>query len=144
MKNILVAVEINESDRKLLNFAKQLASKFSSKTWIIHVAAPDPDFVGYEVGPQYIRDARADTLKKEHRKLHEYLEILDEENIKSDALLIQGPTVEILEKEIDKLGIDMVVIGSHKHGFFYEALVGDTSTRLIKNVDIPVTIIPLK
>ena len=61
MKNILVTVNFEEKETNLLIAkAVELAEKFGSKIWLIHIAAPDPEFVGYEVGPQYIRDHRAD------------------------------------------------------------------------------------
>ena len=55
-----------------LNKAFQLAKSFDSKLWLMHIAAPNPDFVGYEAGPQYIRDNRGTELRKEHKLLQKY------------------------------------------------------------------------
>ena len=44
MKNILVAVDFKKNTGRLLKNAALIAEKFNSKIWIIHVAAPDPDF----------------------------------------------------------------------------------------------------
>ena len=33
-----------------------------SRVSVIHVAAPNPGFAGYEVGPQHVRDWRAEEL----------------------------------------------------------------------------------
>ena len=73
MKNILVTIDFDKSEALLLDKAVQMAEAFGSKLWLMHIAAPDPDFVGYDVGPQYIRDSRAEDLRQEHRKLQEYL-----------------------------------------------------------------------
>lgn len=62
MKNILVTIDFNENENLLLDKAYQMAKAFGAKLWLMHIAAPDPDFVGYDVGPQYIRDARATEL----------------------------------------------------------------------------------
>ena len=51
MKNILVTIDFKRNDQLLIDKAFQLAESFDSKLWLIHIAAPDPDFVGYEVGP---------------------------------------------------------------------------------------------
>ncbi|UII31211.1 universal stress protein [Fulvivirga ulvae] len=75
MKNFLLAVDIKSTDQVLMDYALVLAEKFHSKVWIVHIAAPDPDFVGYGVGPTYIRKSRADELRKEHKELHSYLRI---------------------------------------------------------------------
>ena len=64
--------------KKLRNYkpCRFYCRKFGSKIWLVHIAAPDPDFVGYEVGPQYIRDHRADELKKEHKLVKKYADEL--------------------------------------------------------------------
>ena len=82
MKNLLVTVTFEEKETSvLLEKAMSIAEKFGSKIWLVHIAAPDPDFVGYEVGPQYIRDHRADELKKEHKLVKRYADELREKKI---------------------------------------------------------------
>lgn len=144
MKNILIALDLSATDSHLLNYASLMTEKFGSKLWLVHIAAPDPDFVGYGTGPIYIRDSRAKELKEEHQQLMHIMDDLNARSLHAEALLIQGPTVEMLELEVKKLGIDLLIIGSHRHGFFYETFVGHTSTRLLKHLSIPVMIIPLK
>ena len=143
MKNILLALDLEPTDKSLLKHAKKLAAKLEAKVWPVHIAAPEPDFVGYDVGPQYIRDTRADELKAEHKQLQQVMADFKKLGIESEALLIQGPTIEMLEKEVEKLQIDLLIMGAHKHGFLYEAFVGHTSVKLIKNLRIPIMTIPL-
>jgi nucleotide-binding universal stress UspA family protein len=143
LNNLLVAVDLKSSDQELIRYARTLAEKFNSTLWLIHIAAPDPDFVGYDVGPTYIRDMRAEELRKEHRLLQVLANQLEEKSIRAEALLIQGPTVDMLEKEVKKLNIDLLILGSHKHGFLYEMWVGHTAFKVIKEISIPVLIIPL-
>lgn len=143
MKNILVAVDLRDTDQLLLSQAVGIAEKFESKIWILHVAAPDPDFVGYGVGPTYIRDTRASELRQEHRQLQSYAGWINDQAIDADGLLIQGPTVEMIKNEAIKLNIDLLILGSHKHGFLYEMFVGHTSLQVIRDIRIPVLIVPL-
>ncbi|HLF63156.1 MAG TPA: universal stress protein [Saprospiraceae bacterium] len=143
MKNILVAVDLRDTDQLLIEQAAALATKFTSKVWIVHVAAPDPDFVGYGVGPTYIRDTRADQLRKEHRQLQSYAGWFNDQAINADGLLIQGPTINMIKDEVKKLKIDLLIIGSHRHSFLYEAFVGHTEVKIIRDILIPVLIVPL-
>jgi len=62
MKNILVTIDFDVQTTLLIDSAYKLANAFDSKIWLVHIAAPNPDFAGYEVGPQYIRDSRAHEL----------------------------------------------------------------------------------
>lgn len=144
MKNILVTIEFNENEELLLDKAIELAKPFHAKVWLMHIAAPDPDFVGYEVGPQYIRDTRADELKSEHKKLDAYVTGLKNKGIETEGLLIQGATTQMIIDESKKLHVDLIIAGHHEHGFFYKAFVGSISSEIIRKSKIPVLIVPLE
>jgi nucleotide-binding universal stress UspA family protein len=142
MKNILVAIEFGEKASLLVQKTAELALKFSAKVWLIHIAAPEPDFVGYEVGPQYIRDSRAETLKEEHHLLIEYANTLKAMGLEAEGLLIQGATVDMIVEESEKLKADLVVIGHDEHSFLYDLFVGSTAAGVLKKSDVPLLIIP--
>ena len=144
MKNILVGLDLKETDRLLLRHAILFATRFESRVWLVHVAAPDPDFVGYEPGPKYIRDTRAEELRVEHRLLQEYTADLRSKSIGAEGLLIQGSTIDLLKEEVAKLKIDLLILGNHKHGLLYEAFIGHTAEKILKEIDIPILIVPLK
>jgi len=143
MKNLLVALDMKPTDALLLAQASLLAEKCGSKIWMIHVASPDPDFVGFEMGPKYIRDFVADELRTEHRQLQAHTTELKGKSLDAEGLLVQGPTIDMIEAEVKKLNIDLLILGSHKHSFLYEAFVGNTAVRIIKESSIPVLIVPL-
>lgn len=143
IKNILVAVDFNDSIGDLLSYAEGIAMKFGSKIWVVHVAAPNPDFVGYEPGPQYIRDFKAEDLKEEHKKIQTICNAFMDENIDCEALLIQGSTVEIVMEEAKKLKSDLLIVGTHKHSFFYELFSESVSLELLKKAEIPLLAIPI-
>jgi len=120
-----------------------LAEPFNSKLWLMHIAAPDPDFVGYKTGPQYIRDSRASELRKEHKLLQEYAAALKKKGVDSEGLLIEGATIEMIIEESKKLNVDLIIAGSHKHSFFYNVFIESVSEEIIKKSKIPVMIVPL-
>ena len=144
MKNILAAIDFSDVSVLVIDRAAEIARCFDSKLWLIHVAAPDPDFVGYDTGPQCERDWRATTLKGEHQYLHNKALELEQKGINVTPLLIQGVTAETILKEVSKLKADMIVIGSHGHGALYKALVGSVSEVIIKKACCPVLIVPAK
>lgn len=144
MKNILVTVDFEEQVELLMDKAFELAQAFDSKIWLMHVAAPDPDFVSYSVGPQYIRDFRAEDLKKEHRQLQAYVNDLQKKGVEAEGLLIQGATTELIINESTKLDVDLIMTGHHDRSFFYNALFGSVSAQIIKKSKIPVLIVPFE
>lgn len=143
MKNIMVAVDFNDSIGELMVYADSLAQKFGSKVWVLHVADPEPDFVGYEPGPQYIRDIKAEEYREEHHNLQEICKNFLSEDVKADALLIQGSTVETVLNEAKKLNIDLLIVGTHKHSFLHNLLQESVSMELIKKAEIPMLTIPI-
>lgn len=144
MKNILVPIDFSDASKDALAVASTWSGPWRAKLWLVHVAAPDPDFVGFRTGPMYIREHRADMLRKEHADLQHMAQELKEQGLDAEALLIQGPTTETLLAEIDKLDIDLVVMGSHGRGGLYKAFVGSVSEQLLHESDVPVLIVPDK
>lgn len=143
MKNLLIALDFKADYQKLIDKGTEIAMKFDSKLWLLHISAPDPDFVGYGVGPQYLRDVRAEELREEHRTLQEISQSVQAKGIAAEGLQIQGPTAETMLEEAARLNIDLIVIGRRDHGFFYKALVGDTSSDVISDSDIPILVVPI-
>ncbi len=144
MDNILAAIDFSDVTPVVIDLAAELARCFASKLWLIHIAAPDPDFVGYGTGPQCQRDWEAQTLRKEHRELQNQAQQLKQKGINATALLVRGATVETILREADKLNADMIVIGSHGHGAFYKTLVGSVSEGVIRKASCPISIVPAK
>ncbi len=140
----MVAVDFNDSIGELMVYAESLAQKFQSKIWVLHVAEPEPDFVGYEPGPQYIRDIKAEEYREEHRNLQEICKNFIGDEVESEALLIQGSTVETVLQEAQKLNIDLLIVGTHKHSFLHNLINESVSMELLKKADIPMLTIPIE
>lgn len=142
MNNILAAIDFSDVTPLVIEKAAELAKSFNCQLWLIHIAAPDPDFVGYGTGPQCERDWRAKTLRKEHRYLQDKALELDQDGVAVTPLLVQGATIKTILQEAIKLKSDMIVIGSHGHGALYKTLVGSVSEGVIRQASCPVVVIP--
>jgi nucleotide-binding universal stress UspA family protein len=143
MKNILVTIEFEDQSDLLIEKATEIAAKFGAKVWLVHIAAPEPDFIGYGTGPQYIRDTLAQDLREEHRTLQKYADEMKGNGVEAEGLLVQGSTIETIITESEKLNVDLIVIGHHKHGFLYNLFMTGTDESLIEQSNIPVLTIPL-
>ncbi|MEQ8477116.1 universal stress protein [Fulvivirga sp.] len=143
MKNILVALDFDDGEQLLLDKTYELATAFKSKVWLLHVSAPEPDFIGYDVGPQYIRDTRASDLRSEHKQLQALANVLKEKGIDAEGLLIQGATIDMVLEESKKLNIDLIITGHQEHNFLYRAFVGSVSSEIVKKSKMPVLVVPL-
>jgi nucleotide-binding universal stress UspA family protein len=144
LKNILVAVDFNDAVGEILGYAEGLAEKFGAKIWVVHVAEPSPDYVGFDVGPQYIRDTKAEDLREEHRNLQSICKTFLGNTVQKEALLIQGSTVETVLEEAEKLKCDLMIVGTHKHSFLHNLLRESVSLELLKSAKIPLLAIPIE
>ncbi|MGI9531515.1 universal stress protein [Lutimonas sp.] len=144
MKNILVPIDFNDSEKVLMNKALEFSMAFKAKIWLLHVASPEPEFVGFGVGPQYIRESRAEELRKEHRLLNDYAAKIRLKGQQCEGLLISGATIEMILEKADKLEIDLIITGHHDHSIFYQLFFGSISKGVLKKTNIPVLIVPIK
>ena len=142
MRNILAAVDFSPISDLVIARASELAQAFGSALWLVHVAAPDPDFVGYESGPQSVRETVAAELRDAHRHLQEQSAALRERGIDCTALLVQGSTTETLVREAERLNADLIVLGSHGHGAIRRALLGSVSEHVLHHARRPLLILP--
>lgn len=141
---LLVAIDFSEITKLILEKAEEIAIKTGAKVWLIHVAQPDPDFVGYDVGPESERNFMATKFRDKHVKIQELSFKMRNKGINVTPLLVQGPTIETIIEEAKKLKADMIVAGSHGHGTMFHILVGSISKGLLNKSPVPLLIIPAK
>jgi len=144
MQTVLVAIDFSDSTDRVIDWAARLAERCESRVWLIHVAAPNPDFVGYEAGPDVVREQRATELRDEHRTLQNRAEELRNRGIDATALLVQGPSVAKILSEAESLGADLIVMGSHGRGVVARVLLGSVSEGVLRHARCPVTILPAR
>ncbi len=140
--NILAALDLATTTPAVLQQARTLAKGLHASVWLVHVAAPNPDFVGYETGPDTVRDAIAHQLRVQRAQLEEAAEDLRQDGLEVTALLVQGPTAETILREADKVDAGIIVMGTRAHGKLHEWLVGSTSKGVLNQSSRPVLLIP--
>ncbi len=143
MKNIIVGIEFKENEKQLLKMATMLAKPFNSKIWLLHVEAPEPEYVGYSVGPQYIKEERTNLEKVDKKHLQDLAEHMEISHSKVETVLIKGETSRMILEETDKINADLIVLGHHKHNVLYKVFVGSVDKEVIRQSDVPVLIVPL-
>jgi len=142
--NLLIALDLTESSSKVAGQGRVLADGLGSKAYVLHVAAPEPDFVGYDVGPQTVRDSVAEEFHQELREIQEIAEGFRAAGIDAQALLVRGPTVATILDQAEKYSIDMIVLGSHGKTAMNRLLVGSVSEGVLRDSNCPVVVVPTR
>lgn len=139
---VLAAVDFSEFAERVVDAAADLAQAVGAPVRIVHVADPEPEFIGYEGDPKSLRDTHAAAYRREHRQVQAFGDRLRERGIDATALLIQGPTLEKLLGEIHSAGARWVVVGSHGRGAVQRLLLGSVSAGLVRSSPVPVLVVP--
>ncbi|MBT8479689.1 MAG: universal stress protein [Gemmatimonadetes bacterium] len=141
--SLLVALDFSAVADDQLEIVGRLASP-NREIYLLHVAEPDPSFVGYEAGPDEVRHDVAVEFKREHEQLHAMADRLREQGHEVSALMVQGPTVQTILEQSEKLGAEVIVVGSHGRGKLFDLVVGSVSAGVIRKSAVPVLVVPTR
>ena len=146
--NIVVAIDFSEITSAVLATLPNLLRGLPAQqvhVHLLHVTEPDPEFIGWDAGPDVVQAQVADELERTVRSLTHLSESLSSQlDIPVTPLLVQGPTAETVCKQAETLNATMIVVGSHGHGAAYDLVVGSISAAIIKQSSRPVLVIPVK
>lgn len=142
MHTILAAVDFSDTHDAVIAAATALARASNAALYLVHVEPPEPDFVGYEPGPQHVRDNVAQEARDHHKRIIADRDALQALGIAAHSLVVQGPTVEKLREEARRLDAAIIVTGSHGRSAMHDLLLGSTSQGLLRHAPCPVLVVP--
>lgn len=139
---VLVPVDLSAASDGVVDQAAALARAMGAGAVLLHVEPPDPAFLGYAAGPQNVRDEVAHKVRQDDARLHSLRDRMHAAGVEVDCLLTQGPTVDKILSESDRLDATYIVVGSHGHGAFYDLVVGSVCDGVVRRATRPVVIVP--
>ena len=145
MKNILVAIDDHEAitvASPIVARTLELATAFSSKVWLLHIVPParQPPF---NIDKDVLRKEMAGELRHEHKSLQHLAQSLRERHVDATALLVEGAIIRTILDESERLDIDLIVLGCHRHGLLYGALTEFTEEGLLSKCPRPIMFVPI-
>ena len=139
---ILVAMDLSVVSRRALDVVQRTFPREGLRVVILHVAEPEPEFVGWTAGPDAVRDQVARGFRQERRAIEDMAAALRQAGIDAIGLTVQGAIVATVVAEAERLGADLVAVGSHSHGPAYDLAVGSVSAGIIRKSAVPVLVVP--
>ena len=141
--SLLVAVDFSPVTERQTDAVRRLASP-GRRVFVIHVAEPNPDFVGFEGGPDEVRNQIAAEFREEHRRVQRIADELRDAGLNATALLVQGPTVATILEQAERVEADAIVVGSHGRSAIFDLLAGSVSSGVIRASRVPVLVVPAR
>ena len=140
---VLATLDLDRTTPDVLREARLWTRRLGAELFLIHVADPDPDFIGYGAGPESVRLAVAHKFTRAHQRMEALATELRKEGlVATTALLIQGATAETILREADRLAADVIVMGTRARGALRSLLLGSVSKQVVAGTTRPVLLIP--
>jgi nucleotide-binding universal stress UspA family protein len=150
---ILLALDLKRRTDRLVAEAERYGKALDAIVHLVHVAEPNPDFVGYLKTEQIDEFSQEDMIRSE--KAHEFRSAHDltqkiGASLKANgvrvgqALTVQGPVLTIILDHARKLEADLLILGAHQHNALYRLWYGDTAIDATKRAPCALLIIPVE
>ena len=156
IKKILFASDLSPNSRYAFGYAASLADHYDAKITVLHVLERlNPStvmevqgYVGEEDWEKIQKEKREGLLDEITMRLNDFCaemsnKLTDCKFIVEGIVTIEGVPAEEILKQSEKLDMDAIVMGTHGHGLFADALLGGTVRRVINRSSIPVMVIRL-
>ena len=148
MGKILVPVDFSDASGKLLDVAEEAARARAASLHLLHVIEPVAETAGLEVDPamaqlQFAQDFDAEKRIESERLAKLSADITARGLACTSEVRFGLPADEILDTAA-KCGADLVVMGSHGHGALYHLFTGSVVTGVLRRIDCPVLVVPLR
>jgi nucleotide-binding universal stress UspA family protein len=156
IKNILYATDLSENARYALKYASTIANRFGAAITILHVLEElSPSSLGLVseiVGKERWADLKKRNEERVITSIRQRIEDVCNEIgqdqpgcpfIVQRIIVKTGHPVDQIIHYAEKKDCDMVVIGSHGHGIFSEAMLGSTPRSVLRKCTKPVLVVRL-
>ncbi len=148
MDKFLVPVDFSDASGQLLAAAEEAARARGAALHLLHVVEPMPEAAGLGTDPAMVQMQTAVDLDGEKRVEADRMRQLSE-GVKARGIPCTFevrfglPADEILEAA-GSTGAPLVVMGSHGHGALYHLFTGSVVTGVLRRIDCPVLVVPLR
>lgn len=156
IRSILYATDLGLYASYVLQHALAMTRSFNANLYVVHAVEPMGLFAE-SVLQTYLDGDTLQELRRnglvtvmssiEQRVLEGFRDELgdgvqDLELIRA-VRVIQGDPPTVILEEAQKLGVDLLVVGSHSHGAEMAVPLGRTAARLLQLSEVPVYLVPM-
>jgi nucleotide-binding universal stress UspA family protein len=146
-KHIVVATDLQTTSAAALTYAVELAGPLGARVTLVHVLEPISTPPGLEAfaleGMPIDWEDRVTTARSEasKRRLAELAARASTPQVQVKAVALFGRLPGALVEQLQPLGADLLVVGTHGRRGLSHFLLGSVAERLVRNVHCPVLIV---
>jgi nucleotide-binding universal stress UspA family protein len=154
IRHILYATDLSENSTHALQYAARIAERFGADLTVLHVIEDLGRPAQVQINA-YLGEGEWERLEKDRNRF-----VLDQVSQRVDAfcaeigdasgscpfkprdvMVRKGSAPEVILKEAEQIGADLIVMGTHGYGVFADALLGGTARRVVRRSRVPVMVV---
>ncbi len=157
IKKILYATDLGAFTTHSLLHVESLARQFNARVSVIHAVPPIGEFAAAVVRSHCSDQVKQEVLKTPHitgllEALREQIfELLAREpfeesgflSLIGDIVVSSGQPAAVILREAERMGADLIVIGSHSAEALDGRLLGSVATKILQLAKVPVFMVPM-
>lgn len=143
MKTLVALVDFSDAAFKLLKHAHKLARAFESRVVLMHIVPAQPVVMDFMVSPTILEPPSPETVRTDLEKLLMLQESLSRHGVETETRQFHGAGLPEVLAECEALRADLIILGSHGHGSFYNLLIGSMTAEVLKKARCPVLVVPV-
>lgn len=140
---VLVCVDLSPASEAVAEFVVRLGATKDTVTSLLHVADPEPAFVGYSADTREHRDVVAKNLRDTHTDLETLAKRLRDAGLAIEVHMVRGAIAETILETARRVDAELIVVGSNGHNRLRNLVVGSVTDALLRDTPVPITIVPL-
>jgi len=144
MKTIIAAIDFSDASKPVLEAAIKLAKALDEGLHLIHVVEDEPTYAAYGFSPDEfpaMQEIQKESIERSEQKLEQ---IAGEVGVKGvETAVLQGQPLHTILEYAEKVQADLIVLGSHGHGFLGSLLLGSVAEGCVRKAKFPALIVPV-
>ena len=153
IQRVLIALDYDIHARTVAEMGYSFAKAMDAEVVLLHVLVDATYYSAFEYSPMlgmggfsttdFSKLVQEEGLKQGAKYFLENIKThLGDENISTKVG--EGNFADIILNRADNYNSDLIVLGSHKKGWFEKMLAGDVTEQVLHQTEIPLLIVPIK
>jgi nucleotide-binding universal stress UspA family protein len=145
MKEIIAAIDFSDVSAPVLDSAVHLTRALGGRLHLVHIIEAEPTYAAYGFSPDdfpAMHEIQVESASRAGIKLEKMANEAGLEGIQ--IKVIQGQPLHALLHYAAEVSGDMLVLGSHGHGFLNSLLLGSVAEGCVRKAELLALIVPMK
>ena len=143
MKTIVALVDFSDVTAKVLKQSQEMAEAFKGKVILLHAVPDEPVLVDMGVlAPTVLEPASDPKREEDYTKLINLRNSLASSGVSVSVHQLEDGNLNGIFGQCEQLDADLIIVGAHHHGTFYNWLIGTCTAEVLKRAHCPVLVVP--